>query len=99
MSYDGACFNGWQKQPLGPPTVQGTLEKIIAQILRKSVRVVGSGRTDTGVHAINQVAHFEWDEPLPPKFHRSLNALAPDGLVIRSVLQAPDDFHALVSSV
>lgn len=97
LSYDGGCFNGWQKQPEGPPTVQGTLEKILKQILGKPTRIVGSGRTDTGVHALMQVAHFDSDKELSSSFARSLNALAPDGLVIKSVEQAPEDFHALAS--
>lgn len=97
LSYDGSCFNGWQKQPNGPPTVQGTIEKILQQILRKPTRVIGSGRTDTGAHALMQVAHFDCDHLLDKSFHRSLNALAPDGLVIKSVETAPDDFHALAS--
>jgi tRNA pseudouridine38-40 synthase len=99
LSYDGGCFNGWQKQIKGPATVQGTLEQILQQILRQPIRVVGSGRTDTGVHALVQVAHFDSDKELGPRFLHSLNALAPEGLVIRSVARTPDDFHARVSCV
>jgi tRNA pseudouridine38-40 synthase len=97
LSYDGGCFNGWQKQNRGPETVQGTLEKILKQILRQPIRVVGSGRTDTGVHAHVQIAHFDYDKELNRSFLRSLNALAPEGLVIRSVEHTPEDFHALAS--
>jgi len=97
LSYDGGCFNGWQKQPIGPETVQGTLEKILKTILRQPTRVVGSGRTDTGVHARVQYAHFDTDQELDRSFLRSLNALAPEGLVVRSVERTPDDFHALAS--
>lgn len=97
LSYDGRCFNGWQKQPKGPPTVQGELEKILKTILREPVRVIGSGRTDTGVHALTQVAHFDSDKVVDRSFLRSLNALAPEGLVIRSVAKAPKDFHAMMS--
>lgn len=97
LAYDGGCFNGWQKQPSGPPTVQGTLEKILKQILGQPTRIIGSGRTDTGVHALMQVAHFDSDKSLNSSFTRSLNALAPDGLVIKSLQTAPDDFHALAS--
>lgn len=99
ISYDGGCFNGWQKQSKGPATVQGTLEKILAQILRTPTRAIGSGRTDTGVHAVAQIAHFDCDKALDRSVHRSLNALAPDSLVIKSVFSAPDDFHAVASSV
>lgn len=99
ISYDGGSFNGWQKQQFGPPTVQGTLETIISCILQKPTRVVGSGRTDTGVHALAQVAHFDCDKELTPSFLRSLNAMAPDGLVVASVWRAPDDFHAMLSAI
>jgi tRNA pseudouridine38-40 synthase len=101
VSYDGACFNGWQKQIIGPPTVQGTLEQILATMLSTPTRVVGSGRTDTGVHAVAQVAHFNSDLILSDRrgFIRSMNALAPDGLIIKSAWTAPDDFHAVASAV
>lgn len=98
LSYDGGCFNGWQKQPHGPPTVQGTLEDILKKILQKPTRVLGSGRTDTGVHAVAQVAHFDAEKALNHSFFRSLNALCPDGLVVKQLTTAPDDFHALASA-
>jgi tRNA pseudouridine38-40 synthase len=97
ISYDGGCFNGWQKQTIGPETVQGTLEKILKTVLRQPTRLIGSGRTDTGVHALVQFAHFDTEKELDRTFLRSLNALAPEGLVIRSVERVPDDFHALAS--
>ncbi len=99
ISYDGGCFGGWQKQKSGAPTVQGTLETILARILQSPTRVVGAGRTDTGVHAVAQVAHFDSDRHLEHTFHRSMNALAPDGMVIKSVYQVPEDFHAIASAI
>lgn len=99
LSYDGTAFGGWQKQPSGTPTVQGSLEKMLTQILNEPIRVQGSGRTDAGVHAVRQIAHFDCERSLDgPKFLRSLNALANDGLVVRSVWSAPDEFHARKSA-
>ncbi|WP_240731560.1 tRNA pseudouridine synthase A [Hymenobacter radiodurans] len=63
LAYDGTRFHGWQVQP-NTLTVQQELDRCLSQVLRQSVYTVGSGRTDTGVHASHQVAHFDAD--LPP---------------------------------
>ena len=62
FAYDGTAYCGWQVQP-GVPTVQATLDQALSQVLRQPVHSLGSGRTDTGVHASHQVAHFEADLP------------------------------------
>lgn len=99
ISYDGADYQGWQRQP-GMPTVQGTLENVLSQIYAHPVKVVGSGRTDAGTHAVGQVAHFVE----PKKFSqderltRALNALLPDSVVVKAAWEAPEDFHALFSA-
>ncbi len=99
ISYDGSQFQGWQKQP-GRTTVQGTLENVLRQIYSTPIRVVGSGRTDAGTHAIGQVAHYEAPKRLghQTKLLRSLNALLPETAVVKAVWEAPDDFHALASA-
>lgn len=100
IAYDGTRFGGWQKQNTSPkPTVQGTLEDIVSRLFQREVRVIGASRTDAGVHALGQVAHFA--APGSLKNHnlvKSLNAMTPDDLMIRSVRMAPDDFHAIASS-
>ncbi len=99
LSYDGAEFSGWQKQNQGQVTVQATLEAALSQIFDQSVSVVGSGRTDAGVHAIGQVAHFLAPKELSRyKLDWALQRLTPMSLTIKKMWLAPDEFHARFSS-
>jgi tRNA pseudouridine38-40 synthase len=94
LTYDGTPFNGWQVQP-NLPTVQGTLAHAIHHITGESVLPQGSGRTDTGVHALAQVASFSLNVPIPaPNLHRALNRALPPSIRVLSVEQAPEGFHA-----
>lgn len=93
LAYDGGGYYGWQVQP-GLPTIQGTLEQVVAEIEGKPVHVAGSGRTDAGVHALAQVAAFTLENPIPPdNLRRALNRLLPPSIRILSVEEAPADFH------
>ena len=103
MAYDGAAFMGWQLQPHGP-SLQGTLEEALALALHRPkhsvVRVYGAGRTDAGVHANNQVAHFYTDQPLQTHpLRQSLNGLCRPWIVVKRVLAAPPHFHARYSAL
>jgi tRNA pseudouridine38-40 synthase len=94
VGYDGTGFCGWQRQP-GDRTVQGELEKALAQLAGKRVPVVGAGRTDAGVHALGQVASFEAELRLEDEeLLRALNALLPGDVRISSVRRAPAGFDA-----
>jgi tRNA pseudouridine38-40 synthase len=94
LTYDGAPFHGWQVQP-GLPTVQGTLAKAIHHITGETVLPQGSGRTDSGVHALAQVASFSLHTPIPAtNFHLALNRALPPAIRILSLEHAPEDFHA-----
>ena len=94
IEYLGTDWHGWQIQP-DHPTIQGALETAFHTALRHSVNVVGSGRTDTGVHASGQVAHVQIDGPVDA--HRllgSLRGLLPRSIAVRTVQPVHDSFHA-----
>lgn len=95
FSYDGSKYNGYQKQPK-VKTIQGELEKALKKInSNKAVSVVASGRTDAGVHAYNQSAHFDMDTDITPqKLKQALNSLIPDDIYIKNIYIADKDFHA-----
>lgn len=94
LSYDGSTFYGWAVQP-GLPTVQGALIETIHRVTQENVRVYGAGRTDAGVHALGQVAHFKTRCRIPAgNFQRALNALLPAQIRILQVEEVPANFDA-----
>lgn len=95
FSYDGSKYNGYQKQPR-LRTIQGEIEKALKQInAGKSVSIVASGRTDAGVHAYNQRAHFDLDnEILCGKLKQGINSLIPEDIYVKSIYEVDDNFHA-----
>jgi tRNA pseudouridine38-40 synthase len=98
LAYDGTDFAGWQIQAEAR-TVQETVQAILARITGEQIALVGSGRTDAGVHALGQVASFETSSQHTCEvFHRALNAELPDDVAIVEVKEAPAAFHALRSA-
>src|SRR5512136_1651053 len=94
LGYDGTDFRGWQRQPDGR-TVQGVIEEALRKITGKRTVVHGAGRTDSGVHALGQVASFRGAFKLADKvLLRALNAVLPEDIRIFSLEEAPPDFHA-----
>src|SRR5512137_2434186 len=94
LAYDGAGFMGWQIQP-GVRTVQETLESSLEKIFDHPVRIIASGRTDTGVHALGQVANFHTVSSIPTDgLLRGLNAVLPGDVSVISVTDASPEFHA-----
>jgi tRNA pseudouridine38-40 synthase len=99
VHYDGAGFHGWQLQP-DRRTVQGTLEEILARLGDRPCTVLGSGRTDTGVHALGQAATVD----MPSKWtaeelHRALSATLPDDVWVEAVRHVPAGFHPRYDAV
>jgi tRNA pseudouridine38-40 synthase len=95
LEYAGGGFEGWQVQPSGRRTVQGVLEEAVARVTGEPVRVVGSGRTDAGVHAEAQVASLSLAAPRDPGWlQRALNGVLPRDLAVIGCVAAPEGFHA-----
>jgi tRNA pseudouridine38-40 synthase len=98
LEYDGTDFVGWQFQTNGR-SVQEEVEKAIKQILQADVRIVGGGRTDSGVHARGQVASFQIEQDIDiQSFAKSLNSVLPQDVVVRDVLVPPSGFNARYSA-
>ena len=94
IEYDGSDFHGWQRQK-EDRTVQETIEQALAVMTREKVTVIGSGRTDAGVHALGQVAGFKTRSRLDASvFLSGLNSLLPGDVVVRGCKQMSDTFHA-----
>lgn len=96
FAYDGSKYKGYQKQPKGK-TVQNEIEKALTTINGgEPVTIHASGRTDAGVHALNQKAHFDLDMKhiTPEKLKDGLNSLIPKDIYVKHIEIVPDDFHA-----
>src|ERR1700759_2461386 len=93
IEYDGTAFRGWARQP-EQRTVQGVLEAGLAQVLREEIQLTVAGRTDTGVHALGQVASFDTEAALPPDLARNLNGVTPEDIAVRRAEPAADGFNA-----
>lgn len=98
VAYDGTDFAGWQVQD-DRPSVQGELERALGTVLNHSVRIVASGRTDKGVHALGQVFHFDTENPISlADLTRGGNALLPKSIRIRRLEETEVSFHARFSA-
>lgn len=99
LEYDGGPFMGWQWQDHGP-SVQGSLQRAAAKLNGAPVEVIGAGRTDSGVHALGQVAHLDLDKDLPTDTVRdAINQhLRPDPVAVLDCVEVDTDFHARFSA-
>jgi tRNA pseudouridine38-40 synthase len=93
IEYDGTGFRGWARQP-GLRTVQGELEAALATVLRETVDLAVAGRTDTGVHALGQVASFAVEAGVPSDLVRRLNGIGPNDIAVTAASFVPDGFNA-----
>ncbi len=99
ISYDGTRYAGWQVQ-VNAVAIQPLIQKAIETILRHPISLTGSGRTDAGVHALGQVAHFETEVPFEMSpFLLSVNALIPVEIRVHKVEKVKSDFHARYSAM
>lgn len=94
FSYDGSKYKGYQKQ-LNERTIQDEVEKVLSQINNDKVSISASGRTDAGVHALNQKAHFDLKKDIDEeRLKYSINSMLPDDIYVKKVEKVADDFHA-----
>lgn len=100
LEYDGTKFNGWQIQAQKNRTIQGELEKALKRVFKKKARIFGSGRTDSGVHALGQVGHFKINSGLSAEIIlKALNTILPKDIVVISVnKEVSDNFHSQYSA-
>src|SRR3989338_3640301 len=98
VEYDGRPFYGWQSQA-DRRTVQDNLQAALGQIAGEPISIIAAGRTDTGVHALEQVVHFDTQIKRPlTAWVRGVNALLPDSIAVRWAHPVPEEFHARFSA-
>lgn len=98
ISYDGTNYSGWQIQP-NCDTIQETVQRAVREVTGEEVTVTGSGRTDAGVHARMQTAHFDTDSTIPAsQFFKALNTKLPKDIRVLKSERVDDDFHAVKSA-
>lgn len=98
IEYDGTEYNGWQRQPSGQ-TIQETMEDSLKEITGEKITLHGSGRTDSGVHALAQTANFQTESDVGAlEFKKGLNSILPKDIAIIYSEEAPEGFHAQFSS-
>lgn len=94
IEYDGTHYHGWQRQK-EDVTIQAVIEDALSLMTRQKITLAGSGRTDAGVHALGQVAHFKCNTRLAPEtLQKGLNSLLPEDIVITACREASESFHA-----
>ena len=98
IEYEGTNYNGWQSQK-GGNTIQQIIEERLGKILGERVKIIGAGRTDAGVHALDQVANFFTEKDIPPEsLKKALNSMLPVDIKIRKIEECPLDFHARLNA-
>ncbi|MDD3339738.1 MAG: tRNA pseudouridine(38-40) synthase TruA [Lachnospiraceae bacterium] len=100
IQYDGTRYNGWQRQSTTENTIQGKLEAILTKMTGTPVEIQGAGRTDAGVHAKGQVAHFQIDtDKTPEEIKNYINTYLPDDIGVLTLTQASPRFHSRLNAI
>ncbi len=93
IAYDGTSYCGWQLQP-GLPTVEAALNKALSELLGEDILVIGASRTDSGVHALGNVAVFDTNSAIPAqKICMAVNQRLPEDIRVQTSVEVPEDFH------
>ena len=99
VQYDGTRYDGWQRQGNTENTIQSKLESVIGKMTGEDVEIIGSGRTDAGVHATGQVANVHMDtEKTPQEIKDYVNQYLPDDIAVTQLEEAPDRFHSRLNA-
>lgn len=98
ISYIGKNFHGWQIQE-NSKTIQSEVDVAISKLFKKDIKTVGSGRTDTGVHALSQVAHFDYEKEINNDFIYRVNSVLPNDISINSIKEVKDDVSARFDAI
>jgi tRNA pseudouridine38-40 synthase len=98
ISYNGTNYNGWQSQP-NATGIQAVVEDAINKLLREKIDIVASGRTDTGVHCVQQYFHADFAEPLPEHFLFRLNSFLPKDIAINRIRKVKEDANARYDAI
>src|SRR5690554_1316228 len=95
IQYDGARYKGWQRLGQNENTIQEKIEKVLTELVGKKIEIIGSSRTESGVHALAQIANFKVNKKLTAAEIKSyLNKYLPQDISIKEVTPVPDSFHA-----
>ena len=98
ISYIGKNFHGWQIQE-NSKTIQSEVDVAISKLFKKDIKTVGSGRTDTGVHALSQMAHFDYEKEINNDFIYRVNSVLPNDISINSIKEVKDDVSARFDAI
>jgi len=94
IEYDGSGYHGWQRQK-GQCSIQEEIEKAVSIMTKAPVTLIGSGRTDAGVHALGQTANFHCETAIAAEaFRKGLNSLLPEDIIVRECIEIEESFHA-----
>lgn len=98
LSYVGTRYAGWQSQK-NAVSVQNKINHALSIVLKQSIETTGSSRTDTGVHAIQQFCHFDYDSPLPENIVKQLNGILPNDIAVQAIYHVADTFHSRFDAI
>lgn len=100
IQYDGSRYNGWQRLGDSDKTIQGKLEQVLSRMTGEDIKVIGSGRTDAGVHALRQTANFKTGDPRPVEdIQNYLNQYLPDDIAVVEAMEVPERFHSRLNAL
>jgi tRNA pseudouridine38-40 synthase len=98
LAYQGTNYAGWQVQD-NAPSIQAEIEKALKVVLKEEIYITGSGRTDTGVHASQQFAHFDTNKAIETDLCRNLNAILPKDICIKNIYEVAPDAHSRFDAI